>query len=149
MNLRLWPDRGVQFLTRIHVPFARFAIFAIYFWFGLLKILGLSPAGPLVHSLFDQTLGFILPFETFYLLFSGFEMLIGILFLFPHTTRLAFILLAAHMITTSGPLVLLPKMIWQAPFVPTLEGQYIIKNLALIATAISILVSQQRQAKNA
>ena len=36
-------------------------------------------------------------------------------------------------------LVLLPAVAWQQPFVPTLEGQYIIKNLAIIAVAISIV----------
>ncbi len=34
------------------------------------------------------------------------------------------------------PLVLLPKVAWVHAFVPTLEGQYIIKNLAIIAVAI-------------
>ena len=42
------------------------------------------------------------------------------------------------MITTAGPLVLLPSETWQSFFVPTLEGQYIIKNLVIIAAAIGI-----------
>jgi uncharacterized membrane protein YkgB len=42
------------------------------------------------------------------------------------------------MITTFGPLVYLPDEAWQKFLVPTLEGQYIIKNLVIIATAIGI-----------
>jgi hypothetical protein len=42
-----------------------------------------------------------------------------------------------------SPLVLLPGMIWQAPFVPTLEGQYIIKNAVVVAVAIGIAASAQ------
>jgi uncharacterized membrane protein YkgB len=42
------------------------------------------------------------------------------------------------MITTFLPLIFLPGESWQAPFVPTLVGQYIIKNLVLVAAAIGI-----------
>jgi len=36
------------------------------------------------------------------------------------------------------PLILLPQVTWSGILVPTLEGQYIIKNLAIIAAAIGI-----------
>jgi hypothetical protein len=42
------------------------------------------------------------------------------------------------MFTTFGPLVLLTEETWQSFLVPTLEGQYIIKNLVIISTAIGI-----------
>ncbi len=52
--------------------------------------------------------------------------------------RLVIPLLALHMITTFMPLFLLPSITWAGFFVPTLEGQYIIKNLVIIAAAIGI-----------
>lgn len=138
MNIPRFDHQMIHFFRRISVPIARVSIFIIFFWFGLLKLLGLSPAGALVHGLFDQTIHFM-SFSTFYMLFAGLECLIGILFLIKGAERIVLPLLLFHMITTFMPLVLLPTESWQAPFVPTLVGQYIIKNLVIIATAIGLV----------
>ena len=103
----------------------------------MLKIIGVSPAGPLVHHLFDATIHFM-SFNTFYILFAWFEVLIGIMFIFPKLTRWVIPLLFIHMITTFLPLVFLPSETWNGFMVLTLEGQYIIKNLVIIAVAIGI-----------
>jgi uncharacterized membrane protein YkgB len=79
-----------------------------------------------------------MPFGAFYIAFALFECLIGILFLIKGAVRIVIPLLFVHMIMTFLPLVFLPTESWQAPFVPTLVGQYIIKNLVLIAAAIGI-----------
>jgi uncharacterized membrane protein YkgB len=120
---------------RIAEPFARLSMFVIYFWFGLLKLMDTSPANPLVASLLERTMPFM-SFETFNMWFALFEMLIGILFLFPKLTKLVFGLLVLHMITTFMPLVILPQVTWQSAMTPTLEGQYIIKNLLIISVAL-------------
>lgn len=78
----------------------------------------------------------VIPFSHFIILFGIFEVLIGVLFLFPRFTRLATILFSIHMITTFLPLFMVPSATWQSWFVPTLTGQYIIKNLALISIAL-------------
>lgn len=122
---------------KLAIPFARFAIFVVFFWFGLLKVIGQSPANPLVADLLEKTLPFI-TFDQFILLFGLFEMLIGIVFIIPKLERAAIFLLMVHMVTTIMPLFLLPEIAWQKAWVPTLEGQYIIKNLAIIGLAISI-----------
>lgn len=118
--------------------FARFALFVVYFWFGFLKIIDISPANPLVEALQQKTLPF-LSFSAFIVLFALLEMFIGFLFLFPRFDRVVLPLFVFHMITTFMPLIFLPEIAWQKAFVPTLEGQYIIKNLALIALAVSIV----------
>ena len=115
--------------------FAKGALFIIYFWFGMLKVLGFSPASPLIGALLKETMPFFPPAQ-FFILFGLFEMLIGILFLFSRTQKIAKILFVIHMVCVFLPLVLLPQMIWTGYFVPTLEGQYIIKNLALIAAVL-------------
>ncbi len=117
---------------------ARLALFVVFFWFGLLKLIGLSPAGHLVHALFDQTIHFM-AFNTFYLLFAAFECIIGILFLIKGAERIVLPLLLFHMGTTVLPLFFLAHITWQSFMVPTLEGQYIIKNLVIIATAIGLV----------
>ncbi len=127
----------IHFFRQISVPVARFGLFVVFFWFGILKVFGLSPATPLVQALFEHTISFM-PFSTFIILFGLFECLIGILFIIKGYERVVIPLLFIHMITTFMPLLLLPTETWQAFLIPTLEGQYIIKNLVIIATAIGI-----------
>jgi uncharacterized membrane protein YkgB len=70
--------------------------------------------------------------------FGLFEMLIGITFIIPRLERFAILLLIIHMFIVFSPLVILPNETWQKTLVPTLEGQYIIKNLVIIALALVI-----------
>lgn len=116
--------------------FSRFAIFIIFFWFGILKIFGISPANSLVTALLEQTLPF-LSSQNFIPYFGVYEVIIGLLFLMPRREKVAMTLLIPHMGMTFLPLILLPEITWQNFLVPTLEGQYIIKNLALIALCLT------------
>jgi uncharacterized membrane protein YphA (DoxX/SURF4 family) len=128
-------------IRQISVLLSRIALFVIYFWFGFLKVIGQSPASPMVHSLFTKTIGPVLPFlsfNVFLILFGLFEMLIGILFVYPGLEKLAAILFGLHMITTTLPIFVMGSEIWTHFLVPTLEGQYIIKNLALAACVLTI-----------
>ena len=127
----------LHFFRKISVPAARGALFVVFFWFGFLKIIGLSPASQLVQNLFEKTIPF-LTFNTFLVSFGIFECIIGVLFLIKGAERIVIPLLLVHMVTTCGPLFFLPAETWQAFLVPTLEGQYIIKNLVIIATGIGI-----------
>ncbi len=131
-------DTSLQtFFRRLFVPVARVALFVIYFWFGVLKVIGQSPASPLVRHLCEMTIHFMTP-DNFIIIFGIFECIIGLLFLIPRAWKWAIGLMFFHMILTAGPLVLLPHEVWTHFLVPTLEGQYIIKNLALIACALGI-----------
>jgi uncharacterized membrane protein YkgB len=127
----------ITLFQKSYVPMARFGLFVIFFWFGALKVVGLSPASALVEKLFQQTIPFM-SFGTFIILFGLFECLIGVLFLIKGLERVVLPLLLLHMITTFMPLFLLPAVTWSGFLVPTLEGQYIIKNLVVIAAAMSI-----------
>ena len=121
------------------MPFSRFAIFLIYFWFGALKVFAENgAANPLVVGLLGKTMPFFPP-DLFLTLFGIFEMIIGLTFLFPKFNRLGILLLAFHMITTIIPLVLMPQFTWQGFLIPTLEGQYIVKNILIVALAMGIL----------
>lgn len=127
---------------------ARIALFVIYAWFGALKVVGLSPASAMVEALLARTMPFF-PFDIFIVLFGLFEILIGLLFFFPRLHKLALALFAFHILTTTIPLILMPSYIWTDPFTPTLEGQYIIKNLALLACAVFIAASRPRSSSPA
>ena len=133
-------------LRQSSVLLSRISLFVIYFWFGILKVFGQSPASGVVTELFNKTLAHIplvssISPETFVILFGVFEVIIGILFIIPGKERWAIYAFFAHMVTTMLPLLFLKASVWTHILVPTLEGQYIIKNLALIACAITILSS--------
>jgi uncharacterized membrane protein YkgB len=137
MTFRSLDLRIIHFIRKISIPIARFAIFLIFFWFGALKVIGLSPASPLVAALLKMTMPSVPP-DIFIAVFGALECVLGLLFLIRGAERVAIGLLFLHMITTVMPIALLPHMVWTAPFVPTLEGQYIIKNVVIIATALAI-----------
>jgi uncharacterized membrane protein YkgB len=137
MRIERMDNNLIHFFRRVSLPLARIGLFIIFFWFGLLKVIGQSPASPLVSALFNHTISFM-SFGNFMVLFGLFECLIGLLFLIKGAERIVIPLLFLHMVATFIPLFLLPEITWTHPFVPTLEGQYILKNILVIATAIGI-----------
>ena len=142
-----WDKDIIGWFKTVSIPLARIAIFIVFFWFGILKVFDLSPANPLVSNLLDQTLPFI-SFENFIILFGVYEMVIGYAFLFEGGERLAIALLIPHMLMTALPLALLPAVTWCGWFIPTLEGQYIIKNLVIVALAFGIAAHLHPMKKN-
>ena len=139
-------DTVESIARKVYLPFARFSLFIIYFWFGILKIFTVSPANDVVRATLEATMPFI-PFDTFVVFLGIIEMGIGLLFLIPGWERIALLIILPHMATTFFPLILLPNLAWDGPFIPSLEGQYIIKNCALIATALALFVNTRRESK--
>ena len=82
----------------------------------------------------------ILSAETWAIVIGYWEMAIGICFLNKKTTLIAVILMFLQMTGTFLPLVILPEITFQNsnPLLPTLEGQYIIKNIIIITAALII-----------
>ena len=122
-----WMEHYGRFLLRI-------ALGIIFFWFGVLKIFGMSPAAELVARTvywFDPVI--------FVPVLGWWEALIGIGLWIRPMLRVTLFLLFVQMMGTMLPLVLLPEVCFvKFPFVLTLEGQYIIKNLVLIGAAIVV-----------
>ena len=138
MNLQKFDKKFISFSKRWFNPLARGALFVIFFYFGLLKLLGLSPAEGLAATLVTKTVGAAY-FQQLFMALAVFECLIGILFLVPKATRIVIFLMLIHMLIVCSPLVLAPEAVWNAPFVPNLDGQYVIKNMALIVLAIGLV----------
>ena len=116
----------------------RIPLFIIFFWFGFLKIIDLSPA-----QQFVQDTVYWMPFLSaadWTVVIGVWEVFIAVFFLFKRTTFIAMILLMIQMTGTFLPLVILPEVTFQNsnPLLPTLEGQYIIKNIIIITAALII-----------
>ena len=130
-------DRTDQAITRWMARYGllllRFGMGVIFFWFGALKLFpGLSPAEELVRN----TVYFVDP-DLFQPVLAIWEMLIGLGFLSGRYLRLTILLLFGQMAGTALPLIVLPEVVWtKFPYALTLEGQYIIKNLIIIGSAL-------------
>jgi uncharacterized membrane protein YkgB len=140
MTLSTLDSEIIHAFRKLSVPVARIGLFIVFFWFGILKVIGtgLSPATPLVEKLFDVTMPISMSFGTFMILFGLIECLIGILFLIRGAERVVIPILFIHMAATIMPLFCIPTATWSGFLVPTLEGQYIIKNIVIISAAIGI-----------
>ena len=133
-------DRAISnFMRRWGIQALRISLGVIFIWFGILKPLGISAAEPLVIAtvswlpLFDA--------ELWVVIIGWWEVTIGIAFLFQRTIRIAIAFLALQMVGTFMPLIFLPEVTFQPgllPYGPTMEGQYIIKNLMIISAALVV-----------
>ena len=131
-------DRKCILLARKAYPMVtRSALFVVFFWFGLIKLLGVSPATGMAMALTARTVG-IAHFGLMFNSLAVFECVIGVLFLIPRAVRIVLGLLCIHLAVVCAPLVLVPGYTWQEVMVPTMDGQYIIKNLLIIAAGIGL-----------
>lgn len=141
LPFRSWLDQLDQTLVRsmsaYGIRLLRWAIAIVYLWFGGLKLIDASPAAELVV----QTV-FWLPPRAALLFIGGWEVLIGLGLLFTHPLilRVTLFLLWLQMAGTFQVFVLLPQAAFQGgnPLLPTLEGQYVIKNIVLITAGLVI-----------
>lgn len=122
------------------IALLRISVGIIYFWFGALKFFeGLSPAESLAIRTIDLlTFGAVGPDLVRYGL-ATWEVLIGIGLIFKLFLRETLLLMFMQMLGTLTPIILLPDEVFTIfPYALTIEGQYIFKNLVVIAAGIVI-----------
>lgn len=125
-------DHGITLL--------RVSVGVVFFWFGALKFFpGMSPATDLAaRTIRVLTAGNLSDTTAIYTL-ATWECLIGLGLVAGRMLRTVLLLLWLQMAGTLMPLFFFPEEVFQViPFAPTLEGQYIIKNVVIISAAIVI-----------
>ncbi|MDR5656450.1 DoxX family protein [Halodesulfurarchaeum sp. HSR-GB] len=133
-ELRTLDQRVTGWMADNGLQAARLALGIVFVWFGALKVIGVSPAAPLVAEAV-----WFLPAGIFVPVLGIWEMLIGLGFLYRPWTRIGLVLLALQMPGTFLPVVLVPEAVFTAfPYGLTLEGQYIVKNFVIIGAALII-----------
>ena len=133
-------EKITSFMARYSIPILRVSLGINFLWFGVLKFFpGQSPAQQIATITIERlTFGFIQPNVSIMLL-AIWETLIGIGLISGLFLRLTLFLLFVQMIGTMTPLILFPaETFTRFPFVPTLEGQYMIKNLVLISAGLVV-----------
>ena len=120
----------------------RLALGLVYFLFGFLKLFpDLSPAELLGSQTIMRISGYQMGADLALRSLAVMEVFIGIGFILNICLRWVSIIFFAHMAGTFLPLFLLPELTFKyAPFAPTIEGQYILKNLVFLAAGWAILL---------
>ncbi|HEX6315824.1 MAG TPA: DoxX family membrane protein [Gemmatimonadaceae bacterium] len=130
--------RLTNWMARYGLTLLRITLGLVFFWFGVLKFSpGLSPADALAARTIETLSGGMLQRDVSVPLLAVWESVIGLGLLFGRYLRVVLLLLGVQMMGTLTPLFLFPEETFAVvPFVPTLEGQYIVKNAVLISAAI-------------
>ncbi len=143
-RLRTWFNhfdvQVTHWMARYGVTLLRISLGVVFFWFGVLKFFpDLSPAQDLAARTIETLTFGIVPPSLSLPVLAAWEVLIGLGLMTGKFMRATLLLLAVQMLGTITPLFLFPtETFTQFPYAPTLEGQYIIKNMVLVSAALVI-----------
>ncbi len=127
-------------MARHGITLLRLSVGIIFLWFGFLKFFpGLSPAEDLAaRTIQVLSFGWVPPPMALTLL-AVWECAVGLGLILGVYLRATLLLLWLQMAGTITPLFIFPQEVFsQLPYAPTLEGQYIIKNLVLVSAGIVV-----------
>jgi uncharacterized membrane protein YphA (DoxX/SURF4 family) len=127
-----------RWMARYGVLALRISLGVVFFWFGVLKFFpGLSPAQDLAARTISMLTFGRLPPDVSVPILAAWECLIGLGLITGWFMRATLLLLVAQMAGTVTPLFFFPaETFTRFPIAPTLEGQYIIKNVVLVSAAL-------------
>jgi uncharacterized membrane protein YkgB len=128
-------ERLSAFMERYGVTILRLALAAVFIWFGVLKVIGRSPVEDLVASTV-----YWLPADAFVRFLGVWEIIVGLGLLVPVALRLTLLLFWAQMAGTFLVLIVNPQESFTDgnPFLLSTIGEFVIKNLVLIAAGIVV-----------
>lgn len=130
--------------TQISPTVLRVCIGLIFCWFGVLKFFPRASAAEdfAVRAMTELTTGLI-PAQISLCMLAVLETAIGLAFVTGFLLRYALAAFFLHMAGVFLSLLLLPDDTWNTyGAVPTLEGQYVIKNIVLVAACLHITADE-------
>lgn len=127
--------RMVRFMHTYGIRLIRISLGVVFIWFGMLKLIGRSP----VAQLIAQTVYWVRP-EVFVPCLGVWEVVVGFGLLAGRALRLTLLLFWLQLAGTFLVLLLRPDIAFQGgnPFLLTTEGEFVIKNLVLIAGGLVV-----------
>lgn len=133
-----------RWLMRYSISALRISMGALALGFGILKYFpGMSPAQDLVlattHLLSFGLVPAVVPSGLAMALVATLECTIGVLLISGRCLGVAMYLMTLWLTGIISPAVLLPGRLFAGPYhMPTLEGQYVLKDVVLVAAAMVI-----------
>lgn len=133
-------EKITEWMARYGVLLLRVSLGLVFLWFGALKFFpGLSPAQTLATDTIELLTFGLIPPNVSIIILAAWETLIGLGLILGTFMRATLFLLFLQMLGTITPIFLFPNEVFtQIPYAPTLEGQYIFKNIVLISAGIVI-----------
>lgn len=128
-------DQGIVAVFHRYGHFLhRISLGGLFIWFGLLKPFGhKTTTSLLAHTVYWGEPDVVVP------LLGWWEVAIGLCLIYRPFVRMALFLLVIRLPGTLLAFIMLPKICFlHVPFVPTLEGQYLVKDVVLLFAAIAI-----------
>ncbi|GAA2396418.1 hypothetical protein GCM10010420_22660 [Streptomyces glaucosporus] len=144
------PPRGPRaipaFCRRHSITALRVSVGLLFLWFGALKILpGVSHAEDMATRVMSVLTSGHVPADLSRPLLAMMEMLIGAGLVTGLLLRLTLLVFFVHMAGTFSALVVLPAEMWEGGLpVPTMAGQYVLKNVVLVAAGLAVAVHTPR-----
>ncbi|MFC9793529.1 hypothetical protein ACFVJI_12890 [Streptomyces sp. NPDC127584] len=128
-------DRLAPRLHRYGLGLLRAGLGGVFVWFGVLKVVGLSPAAALVVD--------VLPFRAggwFVPSLGWAEVVLGLWLVSGRARALALPVLTGHLCGTFAVLVLTPSVAFahSNPLLLTLVGEFVVKNVVLLAGVVVV-----------
>ena len=138
-------DVLIPFLRHWSTPALRVSLAVVFIWFGVLKIVGSSPVAELV-----ATIVYWVDPDWFVPALGVVEVLVGLGLALRRSLRLVLLVLALQMTGTFLVFVILPDLAFQDgnPFNLTVEGEFILKNLVLLAAAMGVGASLESRSRS-
>lgn len=106
----------------------------VFIWFGTLKIVGVTTATSIIaHTVYIGSPQTTVP------ILGLWEAIIGVCLILRPLVRVAILLLAMRLVGTLLALIIMHEACFQStPWAPTIEGQFLIKDLMLFGAAMVI-----------
>lgn len=139
-RMRALEDLAIRWLIAHSIAILRISLGVVFLGFGALKFFpGVSPAQDLVeHTTAILTLGLV-PGPVALVGVATLESVIGLCLISGRGLRGAVYLLGIQLIGILSPVVLLAARLFDGPHgAPTLEGQYVLKDVILVGAALVI-----------
>ncbi|MFP1624491.1 DoxX family protein [Streptomyces sp. 5K101] len=136
---------GTEALAARYRPFSdvalRISVGVVFTWFGILKFVpGTSPAEDIATRCMGVLSFGLVPAEVSRPLLAVMEVGIGLGLITGWLLRTVLAVFFVHMAGVFATLVIAPDVVWAhgSPLLPTMEGQYIIKNIVLVTACLAV-----------
>lgn len=138
-HAEIWYSRCMKDLQKFALTHGytlmRYSLATSFIWFGLLKIIDASPVKTTVFMAVPDSITAI---PGFFLVLGLIEVIFGILLLLNKTVLYASIVLFLHLVIATVSVIVTQGFSPTFPYL-TFEGEFVIKNLVLMAGLVSLL----------